>query len=214
MQRLIVATHNPGKEQEIKALLRGLPLKVISLLQLPALLLPEEDEDSYAGNALKKARAIRESGEARGAVIMADDSGLEVEALGGRPGVHTARFAGCGAGDEANNRLLLEKMRGLPPEKRAALFRCVIALLFPGGEEELIDESCRGRIAEAARGRSGFGYDPLFIYEPAGLTFAEMGEAEKNKVSHRGKALRRARLLLTEPGGRFSRHLFPPPADA
>lgn len=196
MQRLIVATGNPGKEREIKTLLLGLPLEVTSLVQLPHISLPEEDEDTYGGNALKKARVLRAASEARGAIVMADDSGLEVEALGGRPGVHTARFAGRGAGDEANNRLLLEQMRGLPPEQRAAVFRCAIALLFPGGEEKLIEESCSGRIAAAPRGRSGFGYDPLFIYEPAGLTFAEMGAAEKNKVSHRGKALRRARLLL------------------
>jgi len=129
-------------------------------------------------------------------IIMADDSGLEVEALGGQPGVYAARFAGPGADDAANNRLLLEKLRGVPPERRGATFRCAIALLFPDGDTFLIEESCRGRIAESPRGSAGFGYDPIFIYEPAGLTFAEMGEEAKNRVSHRGKALHRARRLL------------------
>ena len=196
MQRLIVATGNRHKYREIRTLLEGLPLEVLSLTQLPPFPPPAENQPTCAGNARKKARALRDLAEDRGAIIMADDSGLEVAALGGRPGVHAARFAGPDADDGANNRLLLERMRGLPPEKRGALFRCAIVLLFPDGEESLIEESCPGRIATAPRGPSGFGYDPLFIYEPAGLTFAEMGEAPKNRVSHRGRALRRARLIL------------------
>ena len=196
MQQLVLATHNLNKLREIKALLQGLPLEVLSLRDLTDSPLPvEEDEATLAGNALKKAAAAAAVA-GKKAIVMADDSGLEVEALSGQPGVHSARFAGPGADDAANNRLLLEKLRGIPPERRGARFRCAIALLFPDGDTCLIEESCSGRIAESPRGGSGFGYDPLFIYEPSGLTFAEMGEEAKNRVSHRGKALRRARRLL------------------
>lgn len=196
MQQLIVATRNANKVREIKALLDGLPLKVTSLLDLPALPPVEEDQPTYAGNAMDKAAAVRAATGAAGTIIIADDSGLEVEALGGLPGVHTARFAGPGASDESNNRLLLEKMSGLPPEKRAAEFRCTVAIIFPDDHTELVEEGCSGMIAEALQGRRGFGYDPLFFYEPAGLTFAEMGEEAKNRVSHRGKALRKVRDLI------------------
>ncbi len=202
MQRLVVATRNPNKVREIKALLDGLPLEIYSLVEHPDLPPVEEDQPTYAGNALKKAAAVRAAAGAAGAVIIADDSGLEVKALEGLPGMHSARFAGPGAGDRANNRLLLERMSSLPPEKRAAAFRCVVAILFPDGKSCLVEESCPGRIALAARGESGFGYDPLFIYEPAGLTFAEMGAKEKNRVSHRGKALRRVRSLIERWLGR------------
>lgn len=196
MQRLIVATRNANKVREIRALLEGLPLEVTSLLELPPSPPVEEDQPTYAGNAMKKAAAVRTAAEAATAIVIADDSGLEVEALGGLPGVHAARFAGPAADDAANNRLLLEKMSGLSPEKRAAEFRCAVAILFPDGRTELVEESCSGKIAELLQGRRGFGYDPLFIYEPAGLTFAEMGAEAKNRVSHRGKALRRVRLLI------------------
>ena len=195
MRQLVLATRNLNKVREIKTLLKGIPLAVISLRELPDPPAVEEDQPTYAGNALKKAAAAADVA-GRDAIVMADDSGLEVEALDGLPGVRAARFAGPGAGDAANNRLLLEKLSGLPPEKRGATFRCAIALFFPDGETCLVEESCSGRIAGSPRGEAGFGYDPLFIYEPAGLTFAEMGEEAKNKVSHRGKALRRARLAL------------------
>lgn len=198
MRRLAIATRNSNKVREIKTLLKGLPLEIISLRELPAAPEVEEDEPTYAGNALRKAAAAAE-GAGRESIVMADDSGLEVEALGGLPGVHAARFAGPGAGDAANNRLLLEKLRGVPPERRGAAFKCVIALLFPReGESYLVEESCHGRIARSPRGTAGFGYDPLFVYAGSGLTFAEMGEEAKNRVSHRGKALRRARLLLEQ----------------
>jgi XTP/dITP diphosphohydrolase len=195
MRQLVLATRNLNKVREIKTLLKGIPLAVISLRELPDPPAVEEDQPTYAGNALKKAAAAAAVA-GRDAIVMADDSGLEVEALDSLPGVRAARFAGPGAGDAANNRLLLEKLSGLPPEKRGATFRCAIALFFPDGETCLVEESCSGRIAGSPRGEAGFGYDPLFIYEPAGLTFAEMGEEAKNKVSHRGKALRRARLAL------------------
>lgn len=198
MPGLVLATRNPNKVREIKALLEGLPLEIITLGELASWAIVEEDQATYAGNAFKKAAAAAETA-GGGVIIMADDSGLEVEALGGLPGVHAARFAGPGADDAANNRLLLEKLHGLPPERRGASFKCVIALLFPDeGDSCIIEESCSGHIARFPRGKAGFGYDPLFIYEGSGLTFAEMNEEAKNRVSHRGKALHRARLRLEQ----------------
>lgn len=197
MRQLLLATRNPNKVCEIKSLLEGLPIMVISSGELPCLPAVEEDQQTYAGNALKKAAAAAALAGAD-AIVMADDSGLEVEALGGLPGVHAARFAGPHGDDAANNMLLLQKLNGLSPEKRGAVFKCAIVLLFPGGKRRLIEESCSGRIAQNPRGKAGFGYDPLFIYEPAGLTFAEMGEEAKNRVSHRGRALRRAHRILEQ----------------
>ena len=196
MQKLLLATRNPSKVREMETLLEGLPIKVISLRELPSMPPVDEDQPDYAGNALKKAAAAAAVAGNDAIIVMADDSGLEVEALGGLPGVRAARFAGIAAGDEANNLLLLKKLAGLPPEKRGALFRCTIVLLFPDGEKHIIEESCPGRIAQRPRGEAGFGYDPLFIHEPEGLTFAEMGAEAKNRVSHRGKALCRVRRLL------------------
>ncbi len=196
-RRLVLATRNSNKLCEISALLAEFPLEVISLRELPATAVVREDQPTYAGNARKKAAATATVA-GKGAIIMADDSGLEVEALDGLPGVRAARFAGPDADDAANNRLLLEKLKGVPPEKRGAAFKCTIALLFPDGKSSYIEESCSGLIAEFPRGDAGFGYDPLFIYEPTGLTFAEMSAEAKNRVSHRGRALRRARLALEQ----------------
>lgn len=193
LKRLVLATRNQGKVLEIERLLTGLPLEVVSLNAYPGFPEVEEDCPDFAGNALKKAKfAAFYTKEA----ALADDSGLEVEALGGEPGVYSARFAGPGAEDDENNTLLLEKLKNLPPGKRGACFKCALTLVLPGGKSYLIEESCPGLISESPRGDGGFGYDPLFIYEPAGKTFAEMSPAEKNKVSHRGKALNRLRILL------------------
>lgn len=191
--RLVLATRNRGKVEEIKALLRDLPLEIISLDQLAVIPEVKEDQHNFSGNALKKARAVAA---ACGLPALADDSGLTVDALGGRPGVFSSRYAGPGADDAANNRLLLAKLKGVPPEKRDAAFVCALALVIPGGETYLIEESCRGRIVETPQGQNGFGYDPLFFYEPAGQTFAQMETELKNQVSHRGKALRRLKKLL------------------
>ncbi len=195
MTKLVLATRNRKKVSEIKAFLSGMPMEIITLDDLPDLPSVEEDQPTFAGNASKKAETIAR---ACGEVSLADDSGLEVDYLEGRPGVYSARFAGPGASDEANNRLLLEKLQGVPFEKRGAAFKCVMALSLPAGETYLIEGSCSGRIAESPRGKAGFGYDPLFIYEPAGLTFAQMGSEEKNKVSHRGQALRKLCALMEE----------------
>ncbi len=195
MNKLLLATNNRNKAAEIIELLQELPVEILTLQDYPGLAMPEEDRPTFAGNAAKKAEAVASySGE----MTMADDSGLEVDALNGRPGVRSARYAGEDKSDRDNNNLLLEELKNFPPGKRSACFKCAIAVAFTGGKTAIIEESCPGRIAEKPRGENGFGYDPLFIYEPSGLTFAQMSREEKNKVSHRGKALRRVKELLEE----------------
>ncbi len=190
---LVLATANRGKIEEIKALLTGLPVEVQTVKDYPGLDMPAEDRDTFAGNARKKAEAVSAF---TGQMALADDSGLEVEALGGRPGVYSARYAGEGAGDRANNELLLEEMKKMPRSQRKARFRCALALAVPGDETRIIEATCPGTIAFAPQGEGGFGYDPLFIHEPTGISFARMSRTEKNRVSHRGKALQKTRLLL------------------
>ena len=193
MSKLILATGNKNKVCEMQELLADLPFTIVTIEDYPGLVMPEEDQLTFAGNAGLKAEAVSKF---CGEMALADDSGLEVDALGGRPGVYSARYAGEEGNYAANNRLLLQELSGLPSEQRAARFVCAIAITIPGDQTYIIEESCPGVIAEELKGEGGFGYDPLFIYEPAGLTFAEMSAEEKNKVSHRGRALKRARDLL------------------
>jgi XTP/dITP diphosphohydrolase len=193
LPKLVLATGNKNKITELNKLLAGLPFVIETIDNYPGLVMPEEDQPTFAGNAAKKAEVVSSfSGE----MALADDSGLEVDALGGRPGIYSARYAGEEGNYIANNRLLLKELSGLPPIQRAARFVCAIAIVIPGDQTYIIEESCPGLIAEELKGDGGFGYDPLFIYEPAGRTFAEMGAAEKNKISHRGRALKRVRELL------------------
>ena len=192
-KKLVIATGNINKLEEIKVLLQGLPLEIVTIDSYPGLEMPEEDRDTFYGNAAKKAETVSAF---TGEMALADDSGLEVDALGCRPGVHSARYAGKEGDYEANNRLLLEELKGIPPEKRSARFVAVIAIAAPGKKTKSVRGICPGRIAEEPRGSGGFGYDPLFIYEPAGMTFAEMPAEKKNMVSHRARALRQARELL------------------
>ncbi len=195
MKKLVLATGNRNKVSEMEALLKGLPVEILTVDHYPELVMPEEDQPTFAGNAAKKAEAVaRQSGE----IALADDSGLEVDALGGRPGIRSARYAGEDGNYAANNRLLLEELASFSPERRGARFVCAIAVTVPGDQTYIIEESCPGLIAESPQGNGGFGYDPLFIYEPAGVTFAQMTAEEKNAVSHRGRALRRTRTLLEQ----------------
>jgi XTP/dITP diphosphohydrolase len=129
-------------------------------------------------------------------MALADDSGLEVDALGGEPGVFSARFGGHGLDDGGRSALLLERLRGVPPARRTARFRCVIAIVAPGGPERVVEGTAEGVIAEAPRGAGGFGYDPVFFYPPLGRTFGELSDQDKARVSHRGAAVRAARALL------------------
>jgi XTP/dITP diphosphohydrolase len=193
--RLVVATTNPGKLKEIIRLLEGLPIEVLSLADYPAM--PEVDEtgSTFAENAILKAvHAARFTGE----MALADDSGLEVDALGGRPGINSSRFAGPGATDAQRNRLLLEKMKDVPDEERTARFRCVAALASPSEDSQTFDGVCEGRILREPRGDNGFGYDPLFYLPDHGKTMAELPSELKNRISHRAKAMVAARVAVVK----------------
>ena len=192
LKSIVLATRNAGKVAEIQALLEGLPVRLVSAAEIDGAPDVEEDAPDLEGNARKKAEALHAH---TGLHALADDTGLEVDALDGRPGVHSARFAGPAADDAANRALLLEKLDG--HTDRAARFRTVIALA-EAGDVRYFEGVCRGRILEEERGTGGFGYDALFVPEGETRTFAEMGKREKNAISHRGRALRQATTYLRE----------------
>jgi XTP/dITP diphosphohydrolase len=186
---IVVATSNPGKLAEIRQLLALLPVEVLSIndaLESPPNVV--EDGATFEANALKKARTIAA---ATMMLTLADDSGLEVDALGGRPGVRSARFASEGATDAENNAELLRRLHGVEDEQRTARFRCAIALIDPWNPESemVVQGSCEGRVAHQPMGSGGFGYDPLFIVAGLERTMADLSEDEKNRVSHRAQAL-------------------------
>ncbi len=186
--KLLIATRNAHKLEEIKAILNVPSLEITSALDFPDIPDVEEDGNTFEANALKKALtlALRTRTWA-----LADDSGLEVDALDGQPGVYSARFAGEPVDYEANNRKLLSMLEGA--EKRTARFRCVMALADPNGKAQIVEGSCEGHITDALRGREGFGYDPVFIPDGFDKTFAEMEPMQKNRLSHRGRALEAVR---------------------
>ena len=192
---LVLATLNPAKGRELIELLGMVPFEVRLLAEIPGARLPEETGATYAENALVKARTAAEQ---TGALALGDDSGLEVDALGGAPGLYSARFGGPGLDDRGRLELLLERLRAVPPPRRTARFRCVIALAGPSRAARVVEGVAEGVIAEAPRGSGGFGYDPIFFYPPLGRTFAELSDGEKAAVSHRGLALEAARRLLSE----------------
>ena len=185
--KLLVATRNPGKLREIRDLLSSSGVEVQALADRPAA--PEVDEDgqTFLENARKKARTLSEQ---TGLPTLADDSGLVVDALQGRPGIRSARFAGPGASDEDNNRRLLRDLSGVAPDARGAAFVCAMAFVLPDGREATSEGRLEGRILEAPRGTRGFGYDPLFLVAGADQTLAEMALESKNRLSHRSLALR------------------------
>ena len=189
MKTLVIATHNRKKAGEMAAILsQRLPhLEIKTLEDYPGAPEPEETGDTYQENALIKARsAAHHTSE----WSLADDAGLEIDALPDDLGVHSKRFAGDTTFEEKMERVL-DLLRGTPTEERAARFRCCIALVGPGGEELTIEDTCEGRIAESPSGQGGFGYDPIFYLPEKGCTMADLTAEEKHKVSHRGKVLRR-----------------------
>lgn len=190
---VVLATRNPKKLKELQRLTRGLYVRWLTLRAFPRLPPVVEDGRTFAANARKKALAVAR---ATGHVAVADDSGLEVDALRGKPGVRSARYAGQRAGDAANNRKLLRALRRLPAARRGAQFRCCIAVADSRGRVATVEGRVRGRIADRPRGRSGFGYDPLFLIPRYRRTFAELGPRIKDRLSHRARALRKARPLI------------------
>jgi len=191
----VLATANRAKAREMAALLQGVPFRILNLTDLEGITLPPEGESSYADNALGKARAVAA---ATGELALADDSGIEVDALGGGPGVLSARYGGEGLSDPERCDVMLREMAGVPAARRGARFRCLIAIVCPRrGRETTIEGVVEGVLLEAPRGEGGFGYDPLFFYPPLGKSFAELSAEEKNRVSHRAQACRRARAWLS-----------------
>lgn len=196
MTTVVLATGNAHKVEEFRRFFRDreLPVELISMREAGFSGEIVEDADSFEGNAFLKASAVAS---ATGMLCIADDSGLEVDALNGAPGIHSARYAGGHGDDEANIRRLLEELREVPEEKRSARFVCAICAVKPGkdGESLTVRGCAEGKILREKRGAGTFGYDPVFLYEPLGKTFAELDGNTKNKVSHRGRALE---LLLKE----------------
>lgn len=193
--KLLVATGNQGKLKEIRSLLEGSPIEIIGLDQLTNPPEVVEDGDTFADNARKKAQ---EMAEFSGYLTLADDSGLVVAALNGAPGVFSARYAGEKSNDTANNNKLLHELLNVVDEKRQAAFHCVVALAWPDGRCETYDGQVSGLIMRGGRGDGGFGYDPLFIVPEYGKTMAELPLEIKNRISHRGTALRKVIPLLQE----------------
>ncbi len=193
---LVLATANQGKAKEIKAILDGkVDLEIKTLVDFPDLKLPPETGSSYRENAIEKAVYVATE---TGHLAMGDDSGLEVDALDGAPGLYSARFAGEHVSDRDNRKKLIQILKGLPEEKRAAKFVCTMALVTPQGSVDVVEGLCPGRITPVETGEGGFGYDPIFFYPPLGRTFSELSADEKNKYSHRSVALREAIPILNE----------------
>jgi XTP/dITP diphosphohydrolase len=189
---LLIASTNPGKFAEFESSLKHLSVKTIPLQNLENFPIVVEDGATYEENALKKATTLAEYS---GYLTLADDSGLEVDALHGAPGIYSARYSGEEGDDQKNNEKLLAAMKEVPEARRTARFVCVLALCAPqsqGPKKKLVvRESCEGRIAFGPKGQQGFGYDPLFFYAPFGKTFGEIDRETKATVSHRGKAIRK-----------------------
>lgn len=198
MVKLLVATHNRGKKREYAHILHDLHIKLLTLDDLEISTDIKENGTTYTENALLKARGYAAL---TGLLTLADDSGLEVDALDGAPGIYSARYApprnaGRGASDQDRYRLLLANLKGVPDERRTARFRCVIALVWPNGREELVEGVCEGRITHEPRGDNGFGYDPVFYVPEYECTMAELPAEIKNRISHRARAAQAALQVL------------------
>jgi XTP/dITP diphosphohydrolase len=189
----MIATRNKGKIREIRETLRGLGLRIYALSDFPEVPEIKEDGKNFTENALKKARFYSKY---FGMLTIADDSGLEVDSLKGLPGIYSARYAGEGASSQANNQKLLRELQGVPFSKRGARFKCALAMVSPDGKEAIAEGSCKGSIGFREKGKRGFGYDPLFILPTYRRTMAELSLKEKNKMSHRGKALRKIKKII------------------
>lgn len=193
MKRIIFATGNAGKMREIREILADLDVEVLSMKEAGVFVDVEENGKSYEENALLKARAVAKRTDA---IVLADDSGLEIDALGGEPGIYSSRYLGEDTPYSEKNATILKRMEGVSGEQRSARFVCAIAAIFPDGEEVTMRAAIEGEIAKEPAGEGGFGYDPIFYFPEFGKTTAQMTAEEKNQVSHRGKALEKMKEVL------------------
>ncbi|MBD1381163.1 XTP/dITP diphosphatase [Metabacillus arenae] len=193
MDEVIIATKNEGKAAEFKTMLAPLGVKVRTLLDFPEIEDIEETGHTFEENAVLKAE---ETAFALQKMVIADDSGLSIEYLGGKPGVYSARYAGEQKDDAKNIQKVLQELKGVPHEERSARFHCALAIAAPGQETITVEGTVEGIIAEKPEGMGGFGYDPIFIVKDKGKTMAQLTKEEKNKISHRANALNKLQLLL------------------
>jgi len=191
--KIVFASGNLGKVREIREMLSCIKIELVSLKDYPDIPEIVEDGKTFLENALKKARTVSER---TGQAVLADDSGLQVDALGGEPGIYSARYAGEGASDDDNINLLLEKLKEVPPEKRTASFCCVLVLYNTDGTYESFESRWPGRIIDDRRGDNGFGYDPVFYVPELNKTAAELPPEIKNRISHRGQSFLKLKQSL------------------
>ena len=194
MDKIIFATGNEGKMKEVRMILEDLGLPVLSLKDAGITADVEENGTTFEENALIKAREVAKL--LPNDIVLADDSGLEVDALNKEPGIYSARYAGENTSYEIKNQLILDRVKDVPEEKRTARFACAVAAVFPDGTEKVVRENMEGRIAYESAGVNGFGYDPIFYLPEYGCTSAELSPEDKNAISHRGKALRAMRVVI------------------
>jgi XTP/dITP diphosphohydrolase len=192
MIEILIATNNLGKVKEIKDILDSHKIKILTMKDFPPLPKIEEDGKTYQENAVKKARKISEY---TGKICLADDSGLEIDYLKGKPGIYSSRW---GNSDEERINKVLKLLENVPINKRNAKFVCVVVLVFPNGKIYMVKEECKGSITFNPKGEHGFGYDPIFLIPEYDKTFAELGDKIKNQISHRGKAMRRMINIINE----------------
>lgn len=200
MNKLVLATKNKGKEKEIRKILEGTGIELLTLDDFPLVKMPPEEGATFTENAISKARHVAKE---TGLPALADDSGLEVDSLQGRPGVYSARYAGEGATDKDNYLKLLSELEGVEDKKRTARFKCSIAFISPDGVESVFEGTFEGIVAKAPSGERGFGYDPVFFIPELGKTAAEIPSEEKNKISHRAKALKKLKEFIAKKNNKI-----------
>lgn len=193
MKKIIIATTNEGKMKEFRALLAHKDVEIVSMKEARINIDIDENGTTFEENAAIKAKTVCEHS---GCLCLSDDSGLVIDYLGGEPGIYSARYLGHDTPYEEKNKIIIERLKGVPTEQRSARFVCAVAAAFPDGRVLTVKDTMEGYIAEAPAGKGGFGYDPIFFFPPAGMTSAELTAEEKNAVSHRGKALRKMVALL------------------
>ena len=198
MKQIIFATGNTGKMREIQSILDDLRVPVLSMKEAGIQVDIKENGTSFEENALIKARTVAAAEKAKGSVVLADDSGLEIDALNGEPGIYSARYLGEDTPYDVKNRELISRLEGVPEDRRTARFVCVIAAVLADGREFTVRGVIEGRIGYAQKGQGGFGYDPIFYVPEYGKTTAEMSPEEKNQISHRGKALMLMKEVLKD----------------